>query len=201
MTVPTFPTLPGLAFPVGRKPTWRTDKEESFSGIGVRYPTRNVPKWSYELSISALRSSTALPEWQALASFFNALYGANGLFQYNDPMDNAVTSQLFGEGDGVTVDFQLVRTGPPGGGTFTEPVYAPSTITAISIGTSPSTAYTLGDTGIITFSSAPANGALLTWSGGYNWLARFDEDVMEFSQFNYNLFELQKLNFTTELLG
>lgn len=201
MTVPTFPTLPGLAYPVARKPMWRTDREESFSGIESRYPTRATPKWNYELQFSVLRSSTALPEWQQLASFFNSLQGANGLFKYVDPMDYTVTDQPFGTGDGTTTEFQLVRTGPPGGGTFTEPVYAPVTITSVKIATVPTVAYTIGDTGIITFDSAPANGAQLLWSGTYAWLAYFDDDSLAFSQFTYNLFSLDKLKFTTQIPG
>jgi uncharacterized protein (TIGR02217 family) len=199
MTVPTFPTLPGLAYPVARKPMWRTDREESFSGIDTTYPTRSVPKWNYELQFSVLRSSTALPEWQQLASFFNSLQGANNLFKYVDPMDSAVTDQPFGTGDGVTTAFQLVRTGPPGGGTFTEPVYAPVTITNVKVAGTPTGAYALGATGIITFSAPPANGAQLLWTGTYAFLCYFDKDEMAFTQITYNLFDLQKISFTTQI--
>lgn len=200
-TVPTFPTTPGLTYPVKRALMWRTDREESFSGVEMRYPTRNLPKWSYELEFSVLRSSTALPEWQALASFFNNLQGANGLFKYVDPMDYTATAQLFGSGDGAETDFQLVRTGPPGGGTFSEPVYAPTTITEITVAGVPTVAYTIGDTGIITFAVAPADGAALAWTGTYGWLCYFDDDAMAFTQFTYNLFDLTSLKFTTQLLG
>lgn len=201
MTLPTFPDLPGITYPRARKPMWRTDREESFSGIEVTYPTRNIPKWQYEIPISALRTSTQLPEWQELVSFYNNLYGSNGLFQYNDPLDNTVANQLFGEGDGVTTAFQLVRTGPPGGGTFTEPVYAPTTITALTVGTSSTAAYTIGDTGVISFATAPANGAVLTWSGEYAWLCRFNQDSLDLSQILYNIWELSKLQFSSQIIG
>lgn len=201
MTVPTFPTIPGLTYPVKRAPMWRTDREESFSGIETRYPTRNLPKWAYELEFSVLRSSTALPEWQELASFFNNLQGANGLFKYVDPMDGTATAQPFGQGDGAETDFQLVRTGPPGGGTFSEPVYAPITITEITVGGVPTVAYTIGDTGVITFAVAPGDGDALVWTGTFGWLVRADEDAMPFTQMTYNLFDLQTFKFTSQLLG
>lgn len=196
--LPILPSLPGLTYPRKRSAMWRTDHEESFSGLEVTYPTRNLPKWAYEIPISVLRTSTALPEWQALASFFNNLYGSNGLFQYDDPLDDLISAQPFGETDGVTQDYQLVRTGPPGGGTFTEPVYAPSTITSLTVGGS-TLAYTVGDTGIISFSTIPATGQQLLWSGNYRWVVRFDSDIMAFGQDFYNLYNLDKLAFTSQL--
>lgn len=198
--LPILPNLPGLTYTRTRTATWQTDHEESFSGLEVSYPTRILPKWQYVIPISVLRTSTALPEWQALASFFNALYGSNGLFQYDDPLDDTVSAQPFGETDGVTQSYQLVRTGPPGGGTFTEPVYAPSTIASLTVGGA-TLAYTVGDTGIITFSTVPASAQQLIWSGSYNWVCRMDGDSMEFSQDFYNLYELKKLAFTSQLFG
>jgi len=196
--LPILPSLPGLTYPRKRTATWRTDIEESFSGLEASYPTRSLPRWAYEIPISVLRTSTALPEWQQLASFFNSLYGSNGLFQYDDPLDDAVSAQPFGETDGVTQAYQLVRTGPPGGGTFTEPVYAPSTITSLTVGGS-TLAYTVGDTGIISFSTVPAASQQLLWSGKFLWVCRFDGDQMEFVQDFYNLYSVSALKFQSML--
>lgn len=198
--LPILPSLPGLTYPRKRTAMWRTDREESFSGLEVSYPTRILPKWAYEIPISVLRTSTALPEWQQLASFFNNLYGSNGLFQYSDPLDYIVAAQPFGETDGVTQAYQLVRTGPPGGGTFSEPVYAPSTITSLTVGGS-TLAYTVGDTGIVSFSTVPATGQQLLWSGQFNWVCRFNDDSLQFDQDFYNLYAVQALRFQTLIFG
>lgn len=61
----------------------------------------------------------------------------------------------------------------------------------------PVTDYTLGTQGMVTFSSAPLNGAVLTWTGAYNWLCRFDDDVAEFENFASKFWDLKKINFTT----
>jgi hypothetical protein len=42
-------------------------------------------------------------------------------------------------------------------------------------------------------------GHALTWTGTYAWYCRFDEDVNTFEKFAYNLYELKKLKFSTEV--
>lgn len=203
MTIPTFPTLPGLTYPAIRSPIWLTDREESISGKQARYALRNVPLWHWELPFSFLRTSTQYNEWQSLVSFYNTLYGSQGLFQFRDDQDYLAASQSFGSGDGVSTAFQLLRTGPTAGGTFVESVYAPSTVTLVTVAgtTLTSTQYSVSTGGIINFSSgAPAAAAALVWSGSYNWLCRFDDDNLNLSRFVSNLYELPSLKFTSEIL-
>jgi len=207
MTIPTFPStsLPGITFPVERHPFWMTDQEESVAGLTARYAFRTQPKYHYELPFSFLRMSTTFGEWQTLVNFFNSLFGSQGVFQYKDVNDYQCSSGSLGTGDGVTSSgFQLTRIGPGPLGTFVEAVYAPTTITSLRVATSTytSTQYTISTGGKINFSSgAPANGAALKWDGEFNWLCEFDSDVLELSQIVSNLYELQKLPFTTKLLG
>lgn len=208
MSLPLFPTasLPGLAFPVKRSPKWQTIKQDALSGKRTRFALQSYPLWAYELTFSSgqggfLRSSVTYPELQTFAGFYNSLQGAQGLFQFNDPNDGAVTAQLFGEGTGLTATtFQLVRSY----GGFVEPVFLPNTASGFHIfdnGSDVTANATVSPYGVVSFASiAPASGDALTWTGTFGWPCRFDDDTAEFSTFMQNLAELNSLKFTTEKL-
>lgn len=51
--------------------------------------------------------------------------------------------------------------------------------------------------GSLAFTSAPANGAAITWSGTFGWNCQFDDDTCDLENFMYQLYDLQKLTFTT----
>lgn len=198
MALPVFPSLPGLAYPVKKSIDWGNGfKWDALSGKRVRAPTRSVPTYSYEVAFNFLRSDTINAELQALQGFVNALQGGSGAFLYQDADDNAVTAQGFGTGDGASPTFQLVRTF----GGFAEPVFAPVTpITQVTVAGSPTSAYTVGNYGAITFNSAPANNAALAWTGSFYWVCRFDQDVFDLSNFMLQLYEMKSLKFSTEKL-
>lgn len=203
MAPPVLPMFKGFSYPAKRAPLWRTLHQESVAGFDNPIVLWSFPRWKYELPITALNSGAAAYqnlvaiEWQELAAFFNILSGSAGVFQYNDADDNTATAQLFGVGDGVTTQFPLTRTMTgTGSTTFNEPVFAPM-ITDVKINGVATGAYTLGTQGLVTFTSAPAGGANLTWDGTFNWLCRFDEDSLDFSKFMNALWELRALKFTT----
>ncbi len=197
MTLPTFPSLKGVTFPAKRAPLWKTLHQETVSGQDNPIPLWSYPRWSYELAYDFLRSDNLNLEWQALAAFFNQVQGSALVFQFADPDDGSVTNQGFGTGDGTTTKFALVRSMSGAGGySFVEPVFAP-TITNIKIAGTPTSAYTLGTQGLVTFTSPPASGAALTWTGTFNWLCRFDDDAADFEKFMNTFWRLQKIKFTT----
>lgn len=199
-TVPVFPTLSGLAFPVKRKPVWTTVKADALSGKRTRYPNFTYPFFKYEISITALSAGGAIGAlaaqgWQQLEGFIGLVQGPAQLFAFDDVNDDSVTNQLFGAGDGVTATFQLVRTL----GGFTAPVFLINGTPSFAVG-GVTTAGTVSPYGAVTFAAPPAPGALLTWTGMYYQPCRFDEDETGFSNFMSQLFELQKLSFSTEKL-
>ena len=153
----------------------------------------SYPLWQWELVYDFLRADANV-EWQTLVGFFNGQLGGAYLFAFNDPDDNTVTNQAFGVGDGVTTFFQLVRSL----GGFTEPVSLQNVITNIKINGTPTAAYTINTTGGVTFTSAPAAAASLTWTGTYYWPCRFDIDQADFSKLLYQFWELQKITFESE---
>lgn len=200
MTIPTFPPLPGVSWPVGRSPMWSTDKQVTVSGRVTTLQYFSYPRYKYELTFDVLRSDSNL-EWQTLVAFYNRVGGGALLFQFNDTDNTSVTDQALGTGDGTTTAFQLVRTMTgTGANVFVEPVWVPIGTPVVKINGTPTVLFTLGATGLITFNTPPANGALLTWTGTYNWPCRFDDDTASFQKLMTNFWDLKKISFTTEKL-
>jgi uncharacterized protein (TIGR02217 family) len=195
MALPIFAPPPGLTFPVKRRPLWKTGRQSALSGAETTQQFWSYPRRQYELPFEFLRAS--LGERNYMEAFYNAVGGTALAWLYNDPDDNSVTDQSFGTGDGTTRAFGLTRTLSGMSLNYTEPVFAPNVITNVKVNGTVTSAYALGTAGLVTFTSAPVAGATITWTGSYRWVCRFDDDNIEFSKFNFDMSELQKLSFTT----
>jgi hypothetical protein len=154
-----------------------------------------APKYRYRIRFDFLRSTAALVELQTIAGFYTRHRGTLDSFLLSDPEDNAVTGEAFGVGNGSTTAFQLQRSQVPDAslpaaasrsywpamGDGYEPVYEMASTPAIykagSLQTGGGVNYTLGANGLVTFNSAPANGAVLTWDGTYYRRCRFDDSI------------------------
>ncbi|WP_428421972.1 DUF2460 domain-containing protein [Methylibium sp.] len=194
MSQAVFPTFIGLKWGGVRAPLWRTTLRSTPSGR--EFSTRNMvtPRYLYKLSYEVLREKDGFNELLSLESFFNLRNGAFDSFLYPDPDDNAVTAHSFGTGTGSATAFQLVRSR----GGFVQPVYDLVAAPQIYVnGTLQVSGYTVSASGLVTFSSAPANGAALTWTGSYYWRVRFKQDSTEFSQFLFNLWEAKTVELIT----
>jgi len=109
-TIPTFPTLKGLAWPVGRAPLQSTLKQKAISGKETRLQLYSFGLYKYELTFSYLGSGAQNQDWQLLMSFFQLVAGAALPFHFNDVYDNAIAGQVLGTGDGATRSFNFART-------------------------------------------------------------------------------------------
>jgi uncharacterized protein (TIGR02217 family) len=202
MALSVFPSpiaIPGRAWPVKRTAEWSTVKADALSGKRTRTQNFSYPIYHYELAFAALRSAAIYAEWQLLQGFVNQMLGGTGLFLFDDPEDDTATAQGFGTGDGASTSFQLVRTL----GGVGEPVFFPNVIADIKVAGVTKTVnvdYTVGNYGVITFTTAPPGAAALTWDGTFYWGCRFDDDQFDFSNLWAGVWELQKLRFSTEKL-
>lgn len=200
MALAVFPTLTqSVGFPVKRMPEWDTVKADALSGKRTRTSNRSYPIYRYELVFKVLRTAAAYLEWQTLQGFINQQLGGAGLWLYDDVNDDTAAAQTFGTGDGASTAFQLVRTL----GGFGEPVFSPNVITDIKVNGVTKTLgvdYTVGSYGVITFATAPAGGAVLSWDGTYYWACRFDDDQFAFEGSYSGIMNLKSLKFSTEKL-
>lgn len=184
-----FPVMPGLTWNVTRSPEFNTKSFRAVSGKEVRAAFMAYPLWSYKLGFEFLRQGQGFSELDQLVGFFLARKGSFDSFLYSDPDFNSVIDQNFGVGDGVTTQFQLVRSISG----FTEPVQNVNVLTNVQDNGTPTTAYTISSTGLVTFTSAPAAGHYLTWTGSYYNRCRFLQDMAEFNKFMFGLHELKTL--------
>ena len=193
MSNAVYPPMPGLSWPVAKIPQWSTRAQTSVSGKEIRVSFMSYPIWQFTLTYDVLRSGVQ-KEYQQLVDFFNARRGSWDSFLFNDVLDNSVTAEQFGSGDGVATAFQLLRRIYAGG--FSEPVQnlnnAPS-IFVNSVLKTVTTDYTIGTTGIVTFTSPPAAAAALTWTGTFYYRVRFLKDMLDFEEFMLDLWSLKKV--------
>lgn len=192
-----FPFLIGQSFLQLKTPMWSTKVDTAVSGVERRRALWSYPIWKFKVGYDMLRDAPATPEVQKLWTFFNAHAGQFQAFLYYDRTDNAVSGQSIGTGDGSTTTFQLVRTMTYGGITFTEPVRAVSGTPMVTVAGTPTTAFTIGALGQITFTSAPAGGAAIAWSGNFFFLCRFGQDELDTSALMSGLWNGNGLAFQT----
>lgn len=191
MSDAVLPTFPGLKWGTTKTPMWSTRVQKSASGRELRASFYSYPIYKFSLSYEVLRGN-GLAELQQLIGFFNARQGSYDTFLFQDPDDNSVTLQSIGLGDGTKTKFQLVRAM----GGFVEPVFALNGTPSIyKNGTLMASGYTINSTGLVTFTTAPANGDTLTWSGSFYYRCRFAQDSTEFEQFLKQLWNAKKIEF------
>lgn len=101
-------------------------------------------------------------------------------FKFRDQLDFEAVNEAFGEGDGVTTAFQLVKQSLIDGVSYLRKVYVIEEI-VIRVDGVVTAATVDQDRGIVTFAAPPANDAALTWTGTFAVWVRFDMDYMPFS--------------------
>ena len=114
MSTLIFPTLPGLAWSVHKKPTFSTRISKQQAGREVRSADYPMPIWEFDLTYDYL------PDFQdtnqdldtnlrTLMGFFLQMQGSYNTFLYQDPTDYIVVSGFQFAGDGVTVKLPVLR--------------------------------------------------------------------------------------------
>jgi hypothetical protein len=187
MTVPIFPDLSGLSFPIGRSPKFNNSRLAANWGRREVAPLRVLPTWNYDVSFSILRSEVGFLEFQQLLKVYLTTLGGALYFRFNDPDDNSVVLQPSGTGDGTSTAFELVRSQT--GVDFAEPVRAFNGTPHIFVNGTEVFNWSIDAYGIVNF------------TGSYYWLCRFDEDQIPLSKFVAKWWECKGVKFSTDLLG
>lgn len=193
-----FPQLPGQDFMVARSPEWSTTILKAASGREIRSSIWSAPIYNFEVKHNLLRAKQSIPEVQKLMAFYNACLGSLGVFYYLDPEDYQVTDEPTGTGDGSTQTFQVMRMQAKGTVYQNpEPVHAFWQTPVFKVAGSEVDAWTMSTTGQVTFTSPPANGAAITWTGKFLYLCRFDQDKLDLDQIASLFWENQGLKFVS----
>lgn len=199
MTNYIFPEFQGWSFDKTKKPYWKTGINEAESGVETRIQKWRYPRYKFKLNYNFMTDNNVQGvtltkgDIEKLLGFFNSVGGPAEDFLLKDDVDNTCTSQSFGEGDGVTKQFQLVRSLP----NFVELVRGIVEAPTIKIDGVETTAFTFDNYGVITFTDAPSEGVMLSWSGTYYFRCRFVDDELEVSRTWEGLWEDIEINLVT----
>ena len=196
MTLPVFPTLPGQGWSVKKTPIFSTRVAQHVSGREVRVPLFARALYEFELTFEGLDSAGSFPglqaqSLQALMGFFLELRGQAGTFLYVDPSDNAASATSFGTADGVSTLYYLQRPLGPAA----EPISYAVSVSGVTVNGVSSSSWTLVLPNAIQFSSAPASGAALAWSGQFGFQCRFSGDSSEFEEILSGAWQNRSLKF------
>lgn len=200
----TFPTLQGLTWGCKASPSFSTAIARAATGREVAFPLQSSVLWDFDLSYEFLRGNNsvqqaptapAYSDFDTIAGFFCQVQGRaqTFLFPYSlytrNPNDGVLNGQKIGTGNGSAVSFQVTRSY----GGYNEPLQSP-TVTAVMVnGTVVSSSTYSITNGLITFTSAPANNAIITINGVWQYACRFTDDDLDFEGFMYELYELQSV--------
>lgn len=190
-----------------KTPTFDTIIQKPVSGRGeIRASLQPYPIWEFDFPLNYARGAEQMPSsvYAYLLGFFIQMGGEFSDFLYLDPNDNTVENALLGIGDGATTNFQLVRPiGNLGSDIVQNPMQSatsPYEALVIMVNGTPTSAYTLGPNGLIEFTSAPASGAVLTWTGSYWYRVRFDSDGLTFKETMDQIWECQSIKLKSVIL-
>lgn len=163
-------------------PDWPAEIVELSNGAEERNTPISLPLRRYEAKYGVRYKS----EIHEVLSLYYACKGRLVGFRLRDWADYrslasnqipTATDQALGAGDGTKKTFQLVKRYAFGSHSFSRPITRPEagTILVAVNGTPTTSGWTLDkSTGIVTFATAPANGAVLTWGGQFHVPVRFD---------------------------
>lgn len=210
---PPLPILPNLhGFSLHKRPTFATTVQTAPSGREVRQPQRPQLLWEFELTYEVLRSQTQnqipdpnLPsqtEFDQVSTVFLACGGQFGWFLFNDPSDNSRTGQAISTGDGVSINFLMVRTLG-----YTPIAFSIETVGAVNLDET-ITVYVNGtpvpesgnwfianDLITLFFFTPPNDGDVITADFSFYYKCRFITDSNDFEQFYKNFWLLKSLRF------
>lgn len=186
-----FPELVGQTWPRIKSPRFKTEVQTSDSMRTWRVGRALYPLYTIKITYSYLSAV----DFVTMTGFFKGRRGRLDSFLFDDRDDRAVvTPQAFGVGDGVTKSFQLVRSL----GGFVEPVYGPLNGTPmVRVNAVATSAYTIDNYGLLTFTTAPPTGQALDWTGLYYWRVAFAKDEHQYDEFLRNFWELKTLELET----
>jgi uncharacterized protein (TIGR02217 family) len=178
-----FPT--DISYGSSFGPSFSTTVKELASG----HEQRNI-NWSEARCKGDARYGVRTEDqMRGLVEFFYARQGRGYGFRYYDHLDHRITNQQIGTGNGTNKVFQLKKVYEPNTGFFYERIIRKpiaGTLTMSVAGTTKP--FTLdAATGLVTMTTAPANGAAVTVVAcDFHVPVRFDIDELDVSYDEYN---------------
>lgn len=143
--------------------------------------------WNFQLDLNMVLGGEAVQGsiLQMFLGTFLATCGGAGFFLFTDPNDNAVSTQscllnttpgatapMGQTGDGTSKQFQLARAIDQGIDIIQQAV-------GVTVYVNGASAQCTIAKGVVTFTNAPPSGAVLTWTGTFQYLCQFTDDSLK----------------------
>jgi hypothetical protein len=107
---PAATKLPGLAFSVHKKPTFKTRVAEATSGVEARNALMQYPRWAFTLTYEFLEDSSG---WESslktILGFYLSMQGPFRSWLFKDPDDYIADNHFCGVADGTITEFPASR--------------------------------------------------------------------------------------------
>ena len=177
-----------IAYGATGGPAYSTSVVATASGYEQRNMNWSAARGAWDVS-SGLKKPSQL---DLLIAFFRARKGKAYGFRFKDWTDYKATGQLLGTGNGVNKVFQLVKIYASGAGSETRTITKPvlGTVKPYLAGVLQASGWSINTaTGVLTFSTAPAQGVAVTADFEFDVPVRFDTDSMEVTIENFNINE------------
>ena len=185
--------LPGRAWPIKRRTRWSVGSTRTQAGRLFRTDHWTYPIYEYELKFDFLRNGAAHQEVAALIGFFDRMHGSAGEFWYRDLDFNEADTLQFGLG--VTGQTQYPLAALMFGNL--QPIGGVDGTPTITVNGSAAGTHSIIDDRIVSFATAPGNGAILRWTGDYFMRCVFQNEYQDFEQFAHDLVSADGVKFET----
>ncbi len=184
MAIPDYRLPAGIEKGSQFSPTFQNVIQEAIAGNEQRFAQWAKCRGVGDISYGLLNSTNTTGDFRAIVAIYRAHYGSLLPFRFKDWSDYQATSEVFGEGDGSAVSFQLTKTydpsqillSTPGSVLYVRDITLLATAPVIKVDGVTKTVvtdYTITN-GVVTFTSPPANDKPLTWTGEFDVPVRFD---------------------------
>jgi len=184
MAFPTYRLPPEVERGMTGGPTYQNVIQEAVSGVEQRVRVWAKCRGEWDIAYTILDTGDATGTFRAIVAMFSAHFGDLYPFPFKDWGDYQLANELVGVGDASATTFQIIKVydpsqvllGTPGSRTYVREIYLPRSDLVVKVNgvtQTPTTHYTIGPTGVITFVSAPASGHGITVTGEFDVPVRF----------------------------
>lgn len=171
------------SYPLVKRPMFNTKIIDYNTGVEQRIKRTDEVKFSFTIQ----HEHTPIDEMEEIVDFYIQQRGAFTPFWFKD-LSLSTTSCQIGTGTGSATTFQLIRSF----GDYEKKVTKVDSDTFMvwldDVAQSAPTDFTLNNSGIVTFVSAPDSGAVITASHQFYFLVRFAADEINYDYFLHELF-------------
>lgn len=166
---------PKIAYGASGGPEFNTSIVTTFAGFEQRNINWQKSRGRWDVSTGIKNKA----DMDTVIAFFRARFGKAHGFRFKDWSDYQAVGQGLGTGNGSLTAFQLVKTYTSGAGSYTREIKKPvsGTVKIYLNAVLQSSGYSVDhNTGIVTFSSAPAGGVVVSADFDFDVPSRFDTD-------------------------